>query len=273
MSQEEATSAEAPVEEEAPKEEAPVEEETPEEEKFNRGDNDWRTSLVVGRPAGDSGVQRIFKFVFPVALWGLSFLVAQMIWMVQDADQWFTYSFMYLVPPFGKETIIPMGMGYGFGPLTMAFTVAFVDLWVAMFVSWNYWYITKIPKVGKYLEKAEAKGANTMKKIPSLEKGAFWGIVMLSLIPAVGAGGFFGSIIGKMIGMKPGSVIAAVFLGSFASGLLYAFAFDAFVAAFDKYPYLTVLVLATVIIGGLLYFFWFKRSKAKLEEKEAAAAA
>ncbi len=258
--------------------EEPIEDEpgeqVEEEEVILHGSNSWRQSLMDGRPEGDSQSQRVFKFLFPVFLYMVSWAVAHMIWRTIDADQWFTYSFMYLVPPFGKETIIPMGMSYGFSAWTMAFTVAFVDLWVAMLISWNYWYITKIPKVGKYLEKAEAKGAKTMKKIPALERGAWWGIVMLSLIPAIGAGGFFGSIIGKMIGMRPGAVISAVFVGSFASGILYAFAFDAIVRAFDKYPYLTGGVLAVIAIFGIGYYFWYKRSKAKLdatEEKPAAA--
>jgi len=267
------------VEEEIQEQETQEEVATPEEvapseeEIILPGSNSWKTSLADGRPEGDDRTKRIFKFLFPVFLWMLSFAVAHIIWRAADGDQWFTYSFMYLVPPFGKETIIPMGMNYGFSAFTMAFTVAFVDLWVAMLISWNYWYITKIPKVGKYLEKAEKKGANTMMKIPALEKGAFWGIVMLSLIPAIGAGGFFGSIIGKMIGMKPGAVITAVFIGSFASGLLYGFAFDALIKAFDKYPYLTVAVLATIILFGVGYFFWYKKSKKKLDATEVAVAA
>ena len=250
-----------------------VEEESEEEEVILPGSNSWRTSLVDGQPQGDSKSQRAFKFLFPVFLWILSYAIAQIIWRAEVGDQWFTYSFMYLVPPFGKETIIPMGMNNGFVPLTMAFTVAFVDLWVAMLITWNYWYITKIPKVGGYLGKAEEKGSNMMKKIPSLERGAWWGIVMLSLIPAVGAGGFLGSIIGKMIGMRPGAVISAVFVGSFVSGIIYAYFFDAFVAAFDKYPYLTVGVVVIVAVFAIGYYFFFKRAKKKHEAAEMAGAA
>ncbi len=235
--------------------------------------NTWRESLYDGKPETDSTSQRAFNFLFPVFLWISSFGFAHMIWMSEQANQWITYSFMYLVPPFGKETIIPMAMNYGFAPMTMAFTVAFVDLWVAMLISWNYWYITKIPKVGVQLKKAEDKGAKTMMKIPVLEKGAWLGIVLLSLIPAIGAGGFFGSIIGKMIGMKPGSVISAVFVGSFLSGLIYAYATEALVAAFEKYPYLVVAIVAVAILCVVGFYFYAKKQKAKVEEAEKAQAA
>ena len=45
-----------------------------------------------------------------------------------------------------------------------------------------------------------------------------------TLVVDIGAGFFFGSIIGNMLGMKPGYVISAVCVGSLLSGLIYAYA-------------------------------------------------
>ncbi len=235
--------------------------------------NSWKESLYDGMEETDTRQQRFFKFGFPVLLWMSSFAVAHMLMNPDAADRWFTLSVMYLVPPLGKESIIPMGMADGYAPMTMAFTVAFVDLWVAMLISWNYWYITKIPKVGPQFKKAEDKGAKTMAKIPVMGKGAWFGIVLLSLIPAVGAGGFFGSIVGKLVGMKPGSVISAVFVGSFLSGLIYAYAAKAIYEAFRTYPWLSAGIAIFIILIFLGFYFYARSQNKKVEAAEKAGAA
>ena len=247
-----------------------IEEEEP-EETFEKGSNSWRDSLALGQESGDSNAQRVFKVIFPLALWFSSLLFAHLL-MVRagDADRWFTLSFMYLIPPLGKEVIIPMGISEGYPPLLMAFTVTFVDIWVAMIISWNYWYLEKIPKVGGLLKKTEDKGAALLAKSPAAGKGTWWAIVALGLIPFLGAGGFLGAIIGKFIGMKPIQIISAVATGAFLSGLMYAYAADALFKAFENYPWLTLIVLVILIIGFYGAYRFYKAANASSQEDEAA---
>ena len=153
----------------------------------------------------------------------------------------------------------------------MAFTITFVDLWVAMFIAWNYWYLEKIPKVGGLLKKTEKKGVDLMARSPAAGKGAWWSIVVLALIPFIGAGGFLGAIIGKFVGMKPIEVITAVFAGALASGLMYAYLADAITTSFEKYPWLTLLVIVVAILGIYGAYRFFKRESSKVEEAKSAA--
>ncbi len=255
----------------APTTEEKIEDEV-QEETLEKGSNSWRDSLFEGREAGDSNAQRAFKILFPPALWLSAFIFAHLLFRAAgDADQWFTYTFLYLVPPMGKEIIIPMGINAGYPPLMMAFTITFVDLWVAMFISWNYWYLEKIPKVGGLLKKTEKKGADLIAKSPAAGKGAWWSIVVLALIPFIGAGGFLGAIIGRSVGMKPFEVITAVFAGALLSGLMYAYAADAIATSFENYPWLTLLVIVIVILGVYGSYRFFKRESAKVEKAEASA--
>jgi uncharacterized membrane protein len=240
-----------------------VEMEEEQEETLEKGSNSWRDSLWLGQEEGDSTAQRVFKILFPLALWIGSLPVAHILMSANDANQWFTLEWFYLVPPLGKEFIIPMGIEDGYSPIAMALTVAFVDLWVGMIISWNYWYLEKIPKIGDYLKKTEKKGAALMNKSPGRSKGVWWGIVAIGLIPLIGAGGFLGSLIGRFIGMRPGPVIAAVTLGSFLAGLLYAYATEALVAAFQKNPYIAATIVVIIVVGVVIAFFLHKRAKAK----------
>jgi hypothetical protein len=254
----------------APMTEEEIEEEE-QEEIFEKGSNSWRDSLFLGQESGDSNAQRAFKILFPPAFWLSSLIFAHLIFRAaSDADQWFTYTFLYLVPPMGKEVIIPMGINAGYPPLLMAFTITFVDLWVAMFIAWNYWYLEKIPKVGNILKKTEKKGADLIAKSPAAGKGAWWSIVILALIPFIGAGGFLGSIIGRFIGMKPVDIITAVFAGALLSGLMYAYAADAIFTSFEKYPWLTLVVIVIVFLGIYGSYRFFKRESAKVKKAEAS---
>ena len=45
---------------------------------------------------------------------------------------------MYFVPPFGKETVIPIGIGMGIHWSILAFSIAFVDIVVCLFLIWNF---------------------------------------------------------------------------------------------------------------------------------------
>ena len=248
------------------------EEEEEEEEVFEKGSNSWRDSLALGQESGDSNAQRAFKFIFPPVLWLSAFIIAHIMFnAASSADEWFGFTFLYLVPPMGKEILIPMGINAGYPPLLMAFTITFVDLWVAMFIAWNYWYLEKIPKVGNILKKTEKKGAALIAKSPAAGKGVWWTIVILALIPFLGAGGFLGALIGKFIGMKPIEIITAVVTGAFLSGLMYAYASDAVFQAFESYPWLTLIVLTILIIGFYGAYRFYKAANAESKEDENPA--
>lgn len=45
---------------------------------------------------------------------------------------------LYFFPPLGKESIIPMGVGFGIEPALMAFSIAFVDIVVGLFFALNF---------------------------------------------------------------------------------------------------------------------------------------
>ena len=211
----------------------------------------WRESLMYTHE-GDKRAQIAFKILFPVGIWLLSFAVAYGVWSTDRAGAWVGLSIAYLVPPLGKESIIPLGIADGFHPMVMAFTVAFVDLVVAMLLSWNYWILLKIPALGKLLAIVENKGSSAMDRFPSLRRGAWLGIFVFVSIPAVGAGGVTGSIIGRMVGMKPYSVITAVFFGALTSGLLYAYAADLIIQLFVENFQLGLIVLLLVIQAMLV---------------------
>ena len=49
--------------------------------------------------------------------------------------------FLYFVPPMGKESVIPIGIAQGIPWATLAFSIAFVDIVVCLFLIWNFYVL------------------------------------------------------------------------------------------------------------------------------------
>ena len=236
-------------------------------------EHSWRDSLV-NTEVGDSKAQIAFKVLFPVGIWLFSFFLVYLIWPAAKAGRWVELSILYLIPPLGKESIIPMGIADGFHPMTMALTVAFVDVVMAMILSWNYWMLKKVPGLGKVLTWVEGKGEASMEKNPGLRSGAWLALLAFLSIPGVGAGGITGSIIGRMVGMRPGAVISAVLVGAILNGLMYAYLADVIIQLFIFDTVIGIVALIIIIQIALFMFMAVRyRNMRKwgleLEESEA----
>lgn len=221
---------------------------------------------------GDTRAMKAFKILFPITIWLGSFGLAYLVWPSEVASRWISLSVLYLIPPLGKESIIPIGVSEGYHPMVMALTVTFVDVVVAMILSWNYYFLTKIPVAGKGLLYVESKGSSTMDKYPSIKSGAWFALLGFVSIPGVGAGGFTGSIIGRMVGMRPYQVISAVGVGAMMSGLLYAYVADFIIQLFAEsfalgLSVLLLVIQAVVIIVLVMRFYkmgkWTKEAEAR----------
>jgi len=109
----------------------------------------------------------------------------------------------YIIPPLGKESVIPSGVAFGIHPIIIALTVAMVDILVAIFLIYNYNLAKKIPFIGKFMIKVENIGKSSSDKYGWVKPLRFIGIVLFVMVPFQGSGGLVGSILGRLIGMKP----------------------------------------------------------------------
>ncbi|MBU0496990.1 MAG: small multi-drug export protein, partial [Candidatus Thermoplasmatota archaeon] len=185
-------------------------------------------------------------------------------------------------PPFGKETVIPLGVGLlergldvplinlhivggQIDPILMALSIAFVDIVVALFLLWNYDLAKKIPLIGPFMKKVEQKGKLSEEKYEWVKPLRFIGIMLFVMVPFQGSGGLVGSIVGRLIGMKPLNTFYAISLGAIIGCLLIAFFAQAFLIFIDINATLTlVLVVIILIIVGI--YFLKKRTGKKADK-------
>ena len=184
----------------------------------------------------------------------------------------------YFFPPFGKETVIPLGVGIlkkgltvpfinfkvnpvSINPLSMALAVAFIDIIVALFLIWNYDLAKKIPFVGKFIEKIESIGKTSSDKYAWVKPLRFIGIVLFVMVPFQGSGGLVGSIVGRMIGMKPWTTFYAISVGAIAGCLLIAFFTEAILSVFVKNFLLGILIVIILLVIAIMVIIYKKNNK------------
>ncbi|UCH71780.1 MAG: small multi-drug export protein [Thermoplasmatales archaeon] len=182
----------------------------------------------------------------------------------------------YFFPPFGKETVIPLGIGVlkkgltipflnirvdpvSINPLSMALAVAFIDIVIALFLVWNYDLAKKIPLVGKFIEKIENIGETSSDKYGWIKPLRFIGIILFVMVPFQGSGGLVGSIVGRLIGMKPRNTFIAICIGAIVGCTLIAYFADLILNVFVK-NFLVGLLIIIILAVILIMIFVYKKT-------------
>lgn len=213
------------------------------------------------------------KFILPFII-GLA--VVYIVGMVLPANSTYKYWALvaaYFFPPFGKETIIPIGIYGGeipvpfsndimvitpINPVIMALSIAFVDIIVALFLMWNYDLAKQIPFVGKFMQKVEILGKRSSSKYAWITPLRFIGIVLFVMVPFQGSGGLVGSIVGRFIGMKPLNTFFAISLGAIVGCSLIAFFSDVLLSVFVQDILFGLLILIILIVIGFMILMYKK---------------
>ena len=216
---------------------------------------------------------RIGKLLFPpilgfgvYGLWGFFSDELGKIWPLLIA---------YFFPPFGKETVIPLGIGIfkkgltvpflniqvnptSIHPLSMALAVAFIDIVIAIFLVWNYDLAKKIPIVGNFMEKVEKIGKSSSDKYGWIKPLRFIGIILFVMVPFQGSGGMVGSIVGRLIGMKPWNTFFAITIGAIVGCIALAYFAEAILSVLIKNFLLGLLIIIILLIIAIMVFFYRK---------------
>ncbi len=175
----------------------------------------------------------------------------------------------YFFPPLGKESVIPGAVtilkseGYADPMLNMVlvpFSVAIIDIAVALFLAWNFDLALKIPIFGKWMKKVESAGKTRMKESRWQGTLFFWGIVLFVMVPFQGSGGVVATILARLAGMEWKKTVLAISIGAISGclviGVISYYAADALIKATGG----SAFKLAAALIGIILLIllsFWF----------------
>ncbi len=228
----------------------------------------WLDSLD-GHEVGDTLGMKLFKLIIPFAIPAAIFAF---LFTMMDYSRWLQLGALalgYLFPPFGKESIIPIGIGYGFTVLQMTGLILMVDVVCAMFISWNLPLAKKIPLIGRLLIWLEKKGGKVLEDNPRLRAGAWFALVAWVMIPFQGSGGITASIVGRAVGMRATYVITAVATGALIAGLVIGVIAEKGWEVIQENLLLGIAYILAVVLALLLIYNFIKWYQRRLDAPEA----
>ena len=233
----------------------------------------WKESLGDGQFEGDRWYHVLFKFFFPLGVYFLFASIVLLIYGMDDLMRWMELTILFLVPPMGTATIVPLGMADGFSGLTMVFTVTMVDAVCSMYVCWWFVLVKKVPLLGRLFIWMEEKAGKKVHDDPKLKKATWWVIYSALLIPIQGSGGINMSLIGRMVGLRAGLIISAVVAGSFTVALVVAFMTSVGMKLLQQsLTAFIVFIMMLIQLGLFLYYLKHLRDMKKWEAELAERA-
>jgi hypothetical protein len=163
----------------------------------------------------------------------------------------------YILPPAGKETVIPAGIFLGIPWWLMAGSIMMIDIETALFMGWNFDLALRIPVLGRIMESFIEKSDAFIKERPWVKNLYFTGIVVLVMMPVMGSGGIRGTIIGNLLGMQKIPLFLAIVTGAFIGCFGIALA-----AVFLQELFIKSILLGTAAVVGIIiitligWYYW-----------------
>jgi len=210
---------------------------------------------------------KVLKFFGPFLLF---ILAAGVMFILLDKDTTIKVvglMLAYMVPPAGKETIIPAAIIVGdLNWVIISLAIAYQDIITALFLVYNFDYARKIPILGPWIARFEKANANVLNEKKWFSSLVFLGLVFFVVVPFQGSGGVGGSVMGRVIGMKPWRVFLAISTGAIMGCLTIGYIAKTLGdALFDSLKTTEAKVIGTIVIIVVILSFYFllRRYKAK----------
>jgi uncharacterized membrane protein len=218
---------------------------------------------------GDDGVDdraSWLKVSVPFLLCGLFLAV---VWFLLPAEQWLLLVGMmvaYIVPPLGRETIIPVCILCGIPWWLVALALAFLDFAGGLFMAWNFPLVLRIPYIGPWVSRFTAAGRTFLDRRPWLERLYFVGLIAFVALPFDGSGSIVGSVVGRMLGMTKTEVLSCITIGGIIGSFAIALGIDYVVNLIPAGAGFWVSLAVFFLIGTALlvmYRSYSRRSETK----------
>jgi len=168
----------------------------------------------------------VLKVLIPFLLCGLFLSV---VWFLLPVGGWlFLFAMMvaYVVPPLGRESVIPLCILGGIPWWLAAFTIVFLDFAGGLFMAWNFPLVLRVPYVGPRVRRFVTAGRAYLDRRPWLERLYFVGLIAFVSLPFDGSGSIVGSILGRMLGMTKTEVLSCITIGGIIGSFTIALGID-----------------------------------------------
>jgi uncharacterized membrane protein len=158
-----------------------------------------------------------------------------------------------MIPPSGKESIIPLGIILGIPWLLMSASVVVLDVLTGLFMILNLDFAFRIPYLGPWIARFLVYGRKFLAGRPWLARWNVPGLALFVLLPFQGTGGTGAPLVGWMMGLRPREILLAIAIGASVEALVFALGSEFIWSLVTSHlTYQTALVLALAFIAVLV---------------------
>lgn len=205
-----------------------------------------------------SGLSNTGKLILnlsaPFIFAGICFFIIFLIIPFDSFEKLMGLMVLNLIPPAGKESIIPLGIALGIPWWIIATSTTVMDIAGAMFMALNFDLALRIPMLGRWIKGVMEGGESFFESHKWMEKLSVIGLVLFVIVPFQGSGGIGGTILGRMMGIPKLKVILAIAVGAFIGSFSIALGVEYVVELFRFDPVVAALVLSgLMLIVAVIY--------------------
>ena len=160
----------------------------------------------------------------------------------------------YVIPPAGKESVIPCAIILGYDWWMIASAVFLIDCASACFIAMNFHHIAKIPWFGELFMKCNKSMEMISAANPWISRLSLFGLFLFIFFPLQGSGAINGTILSRMTGISPRPAFLVIIAGSGLSALTIASGI-AFIDEWSGHNIIAIITILLLITGAALIFY------------------
>ncbi|MDD4127430.1 MAG: small multi-drug export protein [Methanomicrobium sp.] len=206
----------------------------------------------------------LFNLSIPFLVFGIWLFCTFLILPFESFEKLVGLMLINLVPPAGKESVIPLGIAFGIPWWLIALTTTVMDICGALFMTLNFDLALKIPVLGRWIKGVMEGGESFFASHKWLEKLSEAGLVLFVVVPFQGSGGIGGTLIGRMMGLSKLRVFLSILLGAFIGSFAIALGVEYIIEIFNFDPVIAAIVLSVIMLVIAAAYYIRGRSNKKL---------
>ncbi|HJK44807.1 MAG TPA: small multi-drug export protein [Methanocorpusculum sp.] len=166
---------------------------------------------------------------------------------------------LYLMPGFGKESIVPLAMAFGISWWQITLGIVVGDMALAIIIAYNFDLLLRLPLLGRVLRYFTTKTNEVLQKYLWIKGLSLVGLFLFMYIPFMGSSAINTTVVGRLLSVPPKTLLTIVFVGSILATLTMAVGMQAILELWAANPvYAVVAVLAVVIVAVVCWKLWQK---------------
>lgn len=160
----------------------------------------------------------------------------------------------YMVPGFGKESIVPLAMAFGIEWWQITVGIVVGDMVLAIIIAYNFDLLLRIPLIGRLLRYFTEKTNQVLQKYLWIRGLSLIGLFLFMYIPFMGSSAINTTIVGRLLSVAPKPLLTIVFVGSVLATLTMAIGMHYVIILWHMSPWYAVLAVLAVI--GVCIVCW-----------------